>query len=255
MVFTVSFGSRYSKLVFSPKIWYHTYMMKAIIYDFDDTMVNTCSLHIESWYRLLRDYNLNYDRVSEDMRARSMGMRIREVAAEVIQFFELNTDIESFYQKRLATFIHLLHERGELLPGLMESLQLFTSHHLPLGIGSSGTKSYIDVILRKFNLVHYFDVIVTADDVTKGKPDPEVYLKTAKRLGVHPRDCLVLEDATKGIQAAKAAGCYCIAIENPYIHKQDLSQADRIVPSLRAITPKMINTLSNQRETVTEYGS
>lgn len=218
-------------------------MIKAVIYDLDDTMVNTSPLHIQSWYILLKEYDRNYDEVSKEMRSEFMAMRIREVAQRVIDFFQLDTDLETFYQKRIHIFIHLIQKNIEMLPGLVQSLKLFKKNSLKIGIGSSGTKDYIEIILKKCNLLEYFDVIVTADDVKKGKPDPEVYSITAQKLGVKSQECVVLEDADKGIQAAKKAGCFCIAVKNPNVYGQKFSQADLVIDSLFDITMEILKSL------------
>src|SRR5260370_40249688 len=141
-------------------IYYNSQVIKAVIFDLDDTMVNTCPLHIESWYILLKQYHKNYDEVSEEMRSRFMGMRIKEVAKEVKAYFQLDTDLESFYQKRIAIFIDLIEKKLEMLPGLRESLAFFNEQRLQLAIGSSGTRSYIDVVLDKLSLRSYFEVVV-----------------------------------------------------------------------------------------------
>ena len=98
--------------------------------------------------------------------------------------------------------------------------------------------------MEKFKVADYFDVIVSGDDVKRGKPDPETYLIAVKKLGIRPSQAVVLEDATNGIAAAKAAGCFCIAIKNPYTPKQDLSRADLALDSLADLSLKHLQSIS-----------
>ena len=132
----------------------------------------------------------------------------------------------------------------EPLPGVVESIRRFAGHYR-LGIGTSLDRPYVDLILARLDVVDLFDAIVTGDQVVYGKPDPETYMTLAARLGVKPQAMLVLEDAFSGIAAAKAAGCYCIAITTSRPAPQDTSQADIVVSSLNDITDETITKLDD----------
>ncbi len=107
-----------------------------------------------------------------------------------------------------------------------------------LAIATSTIKEFTDKIVDAYDLRKYFETIVVAEDVKKGKPDPEVYLLAAKRLHVNPSNCIVIEDATNGISAAKNAKMKCIAIKD---HKgRDLSQADYIIEGFDELTSETI---------------
>ena len=108
------------------------------------------------------------------------------------------------------------------LPGLEKSLKLFKENGYPnCQLPHLEQKKYIDLVLEKFDIKNYFSLIVSGDDVKKGKPNPETYLVASQKLGFTPEECLVLEDATAGINAAKDAGCKCIAIKNLNTPVQD----------------------------------
>jgi HAD superfamily hydrolase (TIGR01509 family) len=89
---------------------------------------------------------------------------------------------------------------------------------------SSSPKPIVDIVVQRFELGKYFDRIITGDDVEKGKPDPEPYLKAAKELGVHPEECVVVEDSINGVKSAKAAGMKCIGITNSF-PREELERA------------------------------
>ena len=121
------------------------------------------------------------------------------------------------------------------MPDLLQSLKLFKKNKFKIALASSGTKKYINVVLAKFKIADYFDVIVSGDDIKRGKPDPEIFSVAVKKLGLKPEETLVLEDATNGIEAAKSAGCKCIAVINKMTPPQNYSKADLVINSLEEI--------------------
>jgi HAD superfamily hydrolase (TIGR01509 family) len=138
----------------------------------------------------------------------------------------------------------LVEKELGLMPGLLETLKLLKEENYKLAIASSGVKKYIALVLNKFHIKEYFDVVITGDDVKVGKPNPETYLVAARKLGVLPAECLVLEDATKGIQSAKAAGCFCIAVKNPNVPSQTYPDADLVVNSLHDVNLDLMKRLN-----------
>jgi len=106
---------------------------------------------------------------------------------------------------------------------------------LRIGLASSGTEEYIGIVLDKFKIRRYFNVIVSGDDVKVGKPNPRIYTLAAEKLGIAPGRCIVLEDAKNGVEAAKAAGCKCIGVIDLNELPQDLSKADIVLNSLMEV--------------------
>jgi len=128
------------------------------------------------------------------------------------------------------------------MPGVVESI-IRLGKEYALGIGTSLDRDYIDLVLRGLGVASAFNIVVTGDEIKHGKPDPETYRTLANRMRVKPGELLVLEDAKSGIDAAKAAGCWCIAIENLTAAPQDTSQADTVVQSLNEVTEGLICSL------------
>jgi beta-phosphoglucomutase-like phosphatase (HAD superfamily) len=114
---------------------------------------------------------------------------------------------------------------------------------VPYIVATSSTTTLANERLELAGLLDYFPQLVTADHVTKHKPDPAVYLEAAKDLGMQPKQCLVFEDAPAGVQAAKAAGMKCIAISSPYVDVQQLEQADMVVKSMKEVDMHTIQAL------------
>jgi len=217
-------------------------MIKAIIYDLDDLMVNSNPLHIEAWDILLSKFNYKLDDLPKEFHSKFIGMRVIDISKEIIKALNLNVEIESFYKERINIFLELVREKVGAMSGLLNSLKLVKEKGLKIAIASSGTKEYIQLILSKFDINDYFDTVVSGDDVKIGKPDPETYLVIAKKLGFKAEECLVLEDATAGIESAKAAGCKCIAVRNPNTPPQNYSKADKVINSLKDLTLNIINS-------------
>jgi HAD superfamily hydrolase (TIGR01549 family) len=110
----------------------------------------------------------------------------------------------------------------------MELLEILYSHHVPMAIATSGIQVNIDFMFDNVPIKKYFPVIVNSSHISKGKPDPEIFVQAALKLGMEPEKCLVFEDAVVGIRAAKAAGMKVIAVATTQT-KQDLAIADLII--------------------------
>lgn len=218
-------------------------MIKAVLYDMDGVMIDSEPLHIETTNRILKEYGHSRDEIPQNMQKQFMGRKVVDVLQSIIDYFGLKVDAETLLKKKSEFLFRLIKERLHLFPGMRESLERFRREGLKVALATSGTRLYVDHVLEKFLLQNAFGVVVSADDVRKGKPDPEIYLTTTKRLGLQPRECLVLEDAENGVKAAKRAGCFCIAVRREHNKDQDLSRADKLVHSLEEITLEMVNSL------------
>ncbi|TAL53049.1 MAG: HAD family phosphatase [Nanoarchaeota archaeon] len=219
-------------------------MIKAIIYDLDELMVNSAKPHYSAFDFVLKKHGYIYHDLPTRIRARFIGMRIKDIMIEINNYWKLEEDIDDFYQRRTAAFLKAVRIGTKPMPGLAKSLKLFKKNGLKIALASSGTKEYIRIVLKKFKIKKYFDVVITGDDVKIGKPHPMTYLLAVKRLKLKAAECVVLEDATVGVISAKKAGCKCIAVRNAYTPKQDLSKADLIVKNLNQISMKTIKKLN-----------
>ena len=118
--------------------------------------------------------------------------------------------IDSLVQKKVQNSIQL-SEEVKLFDGSIELLNILKGK-IKLGLASMNKRRFIDHLLQKFELTSFFEVIVTADDIKKAKPNPEIFLTAAKKMEVYPKRCLVFEDSVFGVQAAKKSGMPCIAV-------------------------------------------
>ncbi len=218
-------------------------MIRAVIFDMDDLMINSYPVHILAAEEALKKYGHSLAEMPENIRRGFLGKRVIDSVKAAREYFKLPVSTEELYSEREKIFLGLIRNKIEPMPGLFRIIEMLEKEKLDMAIGSSGTRDYIGLVLEQLNLNDKFKIIVSGEDVEKGKPDPAVFLLSAERLRRMPEECLVLEDATNGIEAAKKAGMGVIGVRNPYTLKQDLSKADLIVESLDKITADMIRGL------------
>jgi beta-phosphoglucomutase len=206
------------------------------IWDMDGTLVDTAELHFLAWEALLREQGRPFSR--EEFAA-TFGQRNPEIfrylfgdrlSAEQMQ--RLGERKEEIYRQAAANGI-------ELLPGTRHLLEELERAGFVQAIGSSAPRANLDLILRLTGIERFFQAVVSSEDTQRGKPDPQVFLVAAERLGVQPSRCVVLEDAVAGVEAARAGGMKSVAVRFVGHHPEErLRQAgaDLVVPSLEAVS-------------------
>lgn len=207
-----------------------------MIFDFDETIIDLERQHSEAHDALCRARGSDFGRMPESFR-KSSGLRIIDDIREMRAFFGWSAPEEELFALR-GQFFDQACARGELtaMPGVVEAVRALQERGMTLAITSSAVGSSIETILTRLGLREAFALIVDGSEVTNGKPDPEAYLLTARKLGVAPEECVVLEDSHVGVLAAKRAGMYCIAVRNPHAQIfQDLSAADVVVESMKEL--------------------
>ncbi len=213
-----------------------TDMIKAVIFDLDGVIINSEPLHDESTAIVLQKNGIS---ISEKERKQFLGLNDKEIFSQVVKENKLKKTPEDLIQEREKVYFDLIKKKGlDLFPGVLEAIQKFSKRY-KLAITTSSEKSKVDFTLKKFNLSQYFPIIITGEDITKGKPDPEPYIKTIKQLGVKSKECLVIEDSINGMKSALDAGCFCIAVTNTFPAAQ-LKQADMIVQNISEINENVI---------------
>ncbi|HSV56565.1 MAG TPA: HAD-IA family hydrolase, partial [Magnetospirillaceae bacterium] len=141
--------------------------------------------------------------------------------------------------------IEMLEKGGCILvPGIAELLRKLRRRKIRAAIASSSTREYILAALAAHGLESWFDQVVSSEEVPRGKPRPDVFLRAAEVLGVRPEDCVIIEDSDNGLAAAREAGIRSIGFRNPNSGCQSLALADRIVDSVREIRMGMLASLA-----------
>jgi len=212
-------------------------MIEAIIFDLDDTIVNSSFLHFTAYEQALMDFGIKTPKLPEELRQSIYGMRIKEIMEILADHFQMKVDVAELTSHRDKYFMKLVKKGVEPMPGLFELVENIKKWGFKCAVASSGVPEYVDEVINQLKLKDFFSVVVTGNDVLNPKPAPDAFIMAAKGLSTPPSRCAVIEDATKGIEAAKAAGCLAIALKSPVTgSNQDLSKADHIVSRLDQIT-------------------
>src|SRR6476469_8955528 len=191
--------------------------MQAFIFDLNGTMVHDMEYHTRAWQRLFNEDlggSFTWEEVKQQMYGKNREVLTRLFGPDRFSGEEmdrLGLEKERRYQQE---FLPQL----ALLPGLPEFLELAHQRGIPMAIGSAAIPFNIDFVLDNLNIRHYFRAIVSADDVSISKPHPETYLKAAAVLGIEPGNCLVFEDAPKGVEAAQNAGMASVVLTSTTLH-------------------------------------
>ncbi|OFX14916.1 MAG: hypothetical protein A2Z18_08475 [Armatimonadetes bacterium RBG_16_58_9] len=137
----------------------------------------------------------------------------------------------------------LVAEKGVLMPGVVDLLRALKSEGIPVAVATSARRKTMSIILNRFGLWDFFDAFITKDNVEHEKPDPAVFLLAARKLGVDPARCVVVEDSPRGVAAAERAGMKCLACPNPSTADGDFSGATLVVASLEDVDVQTLRGL------------
>lgn len=205
-------------------------MTKAIIFDMDGVLVDSEPFHVEIEKR---QFELNHLSISEEEHHQYMGVATDVMWREIAKRHALSLPVEVLIEQNKTESISYFTEIKEIpvMPGLIDLLEKLTSKNFPIAVASSSFPEIIELILERTGLHKHFQVIVSSQEAGKSKPEPDVFLLAAKRLGINPKDCLVIEDSANGIKAAKAAGMRCIAFEGSGANPENQKEADAAMKS------------------------
>jgi beta-phosphoglucomutase len=212
--------------------------VEAVIFDFDGVIVDTEPLHYAAFQRLLEPLGLGFS--WDDYVAVYMGFDDRDAFIEAFKGAPKGLDpagLQNIIDRKAALFQEVIRDGISAYPGVVSLIRTISEHRVPLAISSGALRSDIEPILNTLGITDCFDVIVTAEDVARSKPDPECYSLAHTRLNefhsreLRPDQVLAIEDTPAGIDAAKEAGLRVIAVTNSYPAAR-LTRADHIVPAL-----------------------
>ena len=218
-------------------------MISALVFDFDGVLVDSEPLHLRAYQEVLEPRGVSLPR--EEYYARYLGYDDSGVFTAVAHARGLNLDareVVALSEEKTRLFDALLAAGDvNLYPAAAECVARLAAVW-PLGIASGALRHEIEGTLRGRGLERYFRFIVAAGETPASKPAPDPYARAAALHGVPPAECVAIEDSRWGIEAAKAAGLWCIAITHTY-PVPELMQADAIITSLEEVTPELIRTL------------
>jgi beta-phosphoglucomutase family hydrolase len=201
-------------------------MIKVVIFDMDGVIVESEHIHIEAEQQTMLKHGV---RISAEELHTYTGTTAEFMLTELIKNYRLKTTFERMFNEKEEILFKLLEKETRPTKGVIELLKKLKQKGIKLAIASSSHRKLIDYVLRRLDIGQLFDFVVSAEDIAHSKPNPEIFLKSAWGLKVEPVECLVVEDAKLGIEAAKNAGMRVIGYRNPHSGDQDLSRADMII--------------------------
>jgi HAD superfamily hydrolase (TIGR01509 family) len=203
--------------------------IQAVVFDLDGLMFNTEDVFDLSGHELLQRRGLE---MTDEIRDAMLGRRPPEAFANLVRLTGLQEEIDDLMVESREIFYGLLDDHLRPMSGLFELLDHLEQLSLPKGVATSSPRIYMQDMLNRFLLLDRFHATLTSEDVTRGKPEPEIYLKAADQLGIEPGRMLVLEDSEAGTRAAAAAGAVAISVPHRHTARHDFSSATHIVESL-----------------------
>jgi HAD superfamily hydrolase (TIGR01509 family) len=172
-----------------------------------------------------------------------VGLNQNDSGKLLKETFNLPETVQELINERLEILLELYEKELELVPGLTELLKELKENSFLLALASSSPYIAINFVLDKFYLRDFFSVVVSGESVELGKPNPDIYLYTAKKLGVEPNECVVIEDSINGVKSAKEAGMLCIAIPDKRLNQKEFQITDLVVDRLDKISARVIRSL------------
>ena len=204
-------------------------MLRAAVFDLDGLMFNTEQIYTHVLKELLRrrDKEFTHDLVNQ-----MMGRPAKAAFGLLTDYHSLDESLEELREESDAIFLGLLDAQLAPMPGLVKLLAALEKANVPKAIATSSRRSFTQRILGKFGFEPRFRFLLTGDDVTRGKPDPEIYLKAAQQLGIQPAEMLVLEDSQNGCRAAVTAGAFAVAVPGEHSRSHDFTGAAFVAEGL-----------------------
>jgi HAD superfamily hydrolase (TIGR01509 family) len=207
-------------------------MKAGALFDWDGVIIDSSAQHEKSWEQLAAEIGKP---LPVNHFVRGFGMKNQVIIPDILGWTEDPGEIERYSLRKEYLYREIIEEEGiRPLPGVIDLLRMLDGQGIPCAVASSTHRKNIEVVFDAIGVRPYFQAVVTAEDVEHGKPDPEVFLKGAEKIGCRPTDCVVFEDAHAGIDAGLAAGARVIAVAttNPL---EELGKAHMAVSSLEEV--------------------
>lgn len=200
----------------------------AVLFDMDGVIVDTEPLHHKAYYKMFEENGII---VKEELYQSFTGQTTHHVCSQLKEIFDLKKSPEALVQTKRRYFKDYFdHDPDfDLLPGVKDLIRFYHENGIKLILASSASRNTINWVLSRFDLDRYFMDRISGAELKASKPHPEIFMKAAQMAGESLENCIVIEDSTNGIKAARSAGIYCIAYRSPHSKNQDYTLADRLI--------------------------
>ncbi|NMH26233.1 HAD family hydrolase [Flavobacterium solisilvae] len=216
-------------------------MIQTVIFDMDGVIVDTEPVHHYAYVQHFKQLNIE---VSPEMYASFTGNSTKNIYERLKETYNLAQDVQTLVETKRNLFNDAFDSKEDLylLDGVEDLIKDLYTNGMQLVLASSSANVTIERIFDRFNLHHYFTHKVSGEDFPKSKPHPAIFLKAAELAQTPVENCIVIEDSTNGIQAAKSADIYCVGYDSFHSKLQDYSKADRVITHFNELD---FNTIKN----------
>ena len=218
-------------------------MIQTVIFDMDGVIVDTEPVHRYAYYKQFAELNIE---VTEAMYTSFTGFSTRNTFQTLKEQFQLEQEVEDLIQRKRSIFNNAFDTKEdlELLEGVRVLIEDLHQNGIQLILASSASKVTIDRVFTRFGLHDFFTHIVSGEDFPKSKPHPAIF-EHAASLSIAPKEnCIVIEDSTNGVKAAKAAGIYCVGYESAHSKDQNLNEADKVITHFKELNATIVKILN-----------
>ena len=217
--------------------------LEAVLFDMDGVIVDSEPLWTEAEIQFLARRSLSY---APQLKSVLMGRDSREAAGILIKHYHLRESLDDVIEERNELVVELFREFLQPIPYALDLVKSVRNSGVKTSLASSSPKGLIELVLDKFSVAGLFDLVLSGDQVVRGKPAPDIYIAAAEKLGVKPEYCLVIEDAPHGVAAAKDAGMCCLAISTS-ASVFELAKADKVVSGFEEVDLQLLRDLVQQQ--------
>ncbi len=223
-------------------------MLKAVLFDLDGTIIDSEPMHTAAVVKILEDRSVRPDPSDLD---RYIGISSTVMWRDMRDAHGFSESVDELKALQLNLNIEMLGKAGSILvPGVLELLRDLRAQGIRTAVASSSARDYIETVLARYGIAVFFDTVVSGEEVPRGKPRPDVFLRAAELLGVEPKSCVVLEDSDNGLTAAREAGIRAVGFRNPNSGRQTLSLADRVVDDMRHVSVGLLRSLVDSESAI-----
>lgn len=218
-------------------------MLEAVIFDMDGVIVDSEPGYYKALLGLLNEFDAYVD---EEYNARYCGTTMEKLFTDTIEYLNLDTTVEYCNRRFFEIYEEIIEKEGFTpVKGTLELIRELRQEGIPMAVASSSPMDHIIRITKDLGVHECFHTLVTGEDCTDSKPDPEIFLKAAKQLGVEPAHCAVVEDSHNGVLAGTSAGMKVLAYSNPDFGSPAHEKAHKVVQSLEEANVDTLKSLFN----------